>query len=93
MSGVVLIPKASEKTMALADRGVYVFEVPMSANKLEVARAVTERFKVEVTNVNIQVAKGKVKSFRRIVGRQKDVKKALVQLKAGQSIKLFEGTT
>ena len=92
MSGMVLIPKVSEKAMSLADRGVYVFEVPTPANKLEVAREVAERFKVEVASVNIQVIKGKAKVFRRVPGRQKDVKKALVKLKSGQSITLFEGT-
>ncbi len=92
MSGLVLIPKVSEKAMGLADQGVYVFEVPITANKLEVARAVAERFKVEVAGVNMQIHKGKAKTFRRVTGRQKDVKKALVRLKAGQSIALFEGT-
>lgn len=86
-----LKPRISEKAIGLAEKGVYVFEVPMSANKLEVARVVEGAFKVKVVDVNMLVAKGKPKRFRRILGRQADVKKAMVKVKAGQSIKLFEG--
>lgn len=84
-------PRISEKAIALAEQGVYVFDVPTSTNKIEVAKAVAAKFKVEVVAVNMMIAKGKVKTFKRIIGRQNDTKKALVRLKAGQSIKLFEG--
>lgn len=88
---LLLKPKISEKAIGLAEKGVYVFEVPLSANKLEVARGVEAAFKVKVTDVNMLLAKGKAKRFKRILGRQADVKKAMVKVKAGQSIKLFEG--
>ena len=91
MSQLVLTPKISEKAIYLAERGIYVFEVPTSTNKIEVAKAVEAAFKVNVTDVNIVIAKGKLKRFKQIYGRQKDVKKAMVKVKAGQSIKLFEG--
>lgn len=91
MSNVILTPKISEKAMYLAERGIYVFEVPSSANKIEVAKAVEATFKVNVTDVNMAVTKGKLKRFKQIFGRQKDVKKAMVKVKSGQSIKLFEG--
>lgn len=87
-----LSPRISEKAIALAEQGVYVFDVPTSSNKIEVAKAVAAKFKVEVVAVNMMIAKGKVKTFKRIIGRQNDTKKALVRLKAGQSIKLFEGS-
>ena len=90
MSTLILSPKVSEKAIAMAEHGIYVFEVPTSTNKIEVAKAVAERFKVEVTEVNMLIAKGKVKRFRRQKGTEKDVKKAMVHIKAGQSIKLFE---
>ncbi|HSX00650.1 MAG TPA: 50S ribosomal protein L23, partial [Candidatus Saccharimonas sp.] len=41
--------------------------------------------------VNMLVTKGKVKRFRQITGQRRDVKKAIVTLKKGDSIKLFEG--
>jgi large subunit ribosomal protein L23 len=86
-----LAPRISEKAIALAENGTYVFDVPTSANKVEIAKAVAEAFKVEVADVNIMIVKGKLKRFKRMLGRQKDVKKALVTLKKGQKIALFEG--
>lgn len=91
MSQLVLTPKISEKAIYLAERGIYVFEVPMSTNKIEVTKAVEAAFKVHVTDVNMVITKGKLKRFKQIYGRQKDVKKAMVKVKAGETIKLFEG--
>lgn len=91
MSQLILTPKISEKSMFLAERGIYVFEVPVSTNKIEVAKAVEAAFKVNVTDVNMVIAKGKVKRFKQVLGRERDIKKAMVKVKAGQSIKLFEG--
>ena len=90
MSQLILTPKISEKAITLAEHGVYVFEVPVSSNKIEVARAVEAAFKVSVTDVNMVVTKGKLKRFKRVLGRQKDIKKAMVKVKAGQKISLFE---
>jgi large subunit ribosomal protein L23 len=91
MSQIILQPKISEKAMFLADHGQYVFEVPMSTNKIEVKKAVEASFKVSVTGVTIIIAKGKVKRFKQIKGTQKDVKKAIVTLQKGQTIGIFEG--
>jgi large subunit ribosomal protein L23 len=88
---LILTPRISEKAIGMAELGVYVFEVPTSTNKQEVAKAVAAQYKVEVTDVNILIHKGKQKRFRRMLGRQTDTKKALVKLKPGQSIALFEG--
>lgn len=89
---MILTPKISEKAINLAERGIYVFEVPTTSNKIEVKKAVEQAFKVSVTDVNIMVTKGKLKRFRNVFGRQKDVKKALVTLRKGQKIALFEVT-
>jgi large subunit ribosomal protein L23 len=91
MSSLILTPKISEKAIYLAKHGIYVFEVPTSTNKIEITKAVEAAFKVNVTDVNIVIAKGKLKRFKQIFGRQKDVKKAMVKLKKSQSIELFEG--
>jgi len=91
MSTFTVTPIISEKAIYLAERNQYVFEVPKNANKIEVAKAIEAAFKVNVTNVNIMVAKGKEKRFKQIKGRQKDVKKAIIKVKTGQSITLFEG--
>ncbi len=91
MSQLILTPKISEKAMQLAQGGIYVFEVPTSTNKIEVAKAVEAMFKVNVVDVNMIVAKGKIKRFKRVLGRQRDIKKAMVKVKTGQTITLFEG--
>lgn len=91
MNAIILTPKISEKAIAMAERNVYVFEVPTSTNKIEVKKAVEATFKVSVIDVNMVVVKGKLKRFKQIMGRQKDIKKAMVKIKAGQTIALFEG--
>jgi large subunit ribosomal protein L23 len=88
---VILTPKISEKAIAFAEKGVYVFEVPTSTNKIEVKKAVESAFKVDVVDVRMLITKGKVKTFKQVKGTQKNVKKAMVKLKAGQTIALFEG--
>lgn len=90
MSNFILTPRVSEKALAGAETGTYVFEVPTSATKVEIAKLIAKTYKVEVTNVNTLVLKGKTKRYKRVEGRQKDVKKAVVTLKKGQSIKIFE---
>jgi large subunit ribosomal protein L23 len=92
MSQILLTPKISEKAINLAESGVYVFEVPTSTNKIEVTKAVEQAFKVHVTDVNMIISKGKLKRFRQKLGRQKDTKKAMVKLKKGEKISLFEVT-
>lgn len=87
-----LMPRVSEKAVDQAGKGVYVFEVPTSATKPEVAQAVANTFKVKVADVNMLLQQGKVKAFRRIKGRRSDIKKAYVKLEKGQKIALFEET-
>ena len=91
MSQMILTPKISEKAIYMAERGIYIFEVPTSTNKIEVTKLVESTFKVNVTDVNMIITKGKVKRYKQIKGRQKDVKKAMVKLSPGQKIALFEG--
>ncbi len=90
MKGLVLKPVISEKSMSLAARNVYMFEVPFATNKIEVARAVKATFKVDPTKVRIAITKGKVKQLKGIKGQRSSIKKAFVTVKQGQSIKIFE---
>ncbi len=85
-----LMPRVSEKAVEQASSGVYVFEVPTSATKPEVAKAVADTFKVKVEEVNMLIQRGKEKTFKRVKGRRSDQKKAYVKLQKGQSIALFE---
>lgn len=92
MSQVLLVPHISEKAIALAGQGVYVFQVPTATNKIEVTKAVEASFGVTVTKVNMLILKGKQSSRRygKNAGHRVDVKKAIVTLKKGDSIKLFD---
>ncbi len=87
---LVIVPKITEKSLMQAAKGVYTFTVPMSTNKIEIARAVKDQFKVDATDVRIAVVKGKEKRFRQVKGRRVDVKKAYVQVAAGQKISAFD---
>ena len=63
----------------------------INASKPEIKEAVERLFNVSVTAVNTMVTKGKTKRFRGISGRRKDVKKAVVTLKDGDTIDIASG--
>jgi len=84
-------PLITEKYIALQAQGKYAFEVAKEANKPQIKQAVERAFKVEVTDVNVMIVAGK---GRRLGRRQLPAhpwKKAVVTLKAGDKIELFEG--
>lgn len=87
---LILKPIITEKSLSQAARGVYTFAVPRASNKLTIAQAVKEQFKVDSTDIRISITKGKVKRFRQVKGRRVDVKKAFVQLVSGQRIAAFD---
>lgn len=92
---MTLKPRISEKTYMLSEvRRTYVVEVPGTANKDTVAKAVAAQFGVTVEGVNIVVVKGKTKRTvrkggRPIMGKRSDVKKAYVTLKEGDKLPFF----
>ncbi len=94
MTGIIFRPIVTEKVSALQEKGVYAFEVDPGANKIDIARAVKKKFNVTVTNVRTINLKGKMKSQMtrrgKFVGRTAHMKKAIVTLKAGDKIDLFE---
>jgi large subunit ribosomal protein L23 len=69
--------------------GKYVFVVDKKANKIEIAKAVAEIFKVKVVSVNTANVTGKKKRVGRTVGKRPDYKKAIVKLAAGETIEFF----
>ncbi len=97
MKDVMLIPRISEKAYAMSQApGIktYVFEVPVSANKHTVARAISAQYDVVVTEVRTVMVKGKVKqSYRKgarpQTGVRSDIKKAYVTLRDGDTLPLF----
>jgi len=83
-------PIISEKSFNLAADGVYTFLVDLSSGKKQIAREVEELFKVDVISVNIVNIPGKVKRVKKGYGKRSDIKKALVRIKKGQKISIFE---
>jgi large subunit ribosomal protein L23 len=89
--GVIIKPLVSEKGANLrADQNKYVFRVDKGANKLQIKRAVEELFKVKVEDVTTMITHGRPKRLGRFEGRRADWKKAIVKLKKGETIELFE---
>ena len=68
----------------------YLFEVARDANKIEVKKAVEAIFNVKVSTVRTLRVHGKPKKVGRHAGHRPDWKKAIVTLKKGETIELFE---
>ncbi|MGN6306846.1 MAG: 50S ribosomal protein L23 [Mesorhizobium sp.] len=88
---VIVSPAITEKSTMASEQNQVVFNVAKKASKPEIKAAVEALFGVKVTAVNTLVRKGKVKRFRGTIGRQGDVKKAVVTLADGQSIDVATG--
>jgi large subunit ribosomal protein L23 len=89
---VLLAPVVSEKSYAqIEENNTYSFRIHPDAHKTQVRQAVEELFAVKVLRVNIAMvqAKPKRRGFHR--GTKPGWKKALVQLKPGDSIEIFQG--
>ena len=85
-------PIITEKSMKLAEKGLYVFEVSKDATKLQIGKFVAEKFGVKVLKVKTLNIKGEVKSQRRVRRNYQTggYKKALVQDRKGDKIAIFE---
>ncbi len=88
---IIIKPVVTEKSMDLLADNKYTFIVDKRANKTEIKGAIEHIFKVEVDKVYTMTIKGKPKRMGRYEGKRPDRKKAIVALKAGQKIRLFEG--
>jgi large subunit ribosomal protein L23 len=84
-------PLITEKSTSLLQDNKYTFVVDPRANKTEIKQAVESIFKVKVEKVNTMNVKGRKKRVRGIPGRTSDSKKAIVTLKKGDKIEIFEG--
>lgn len=87
---IIIRPLVSEKTTGAMAENKYTFLVDARADKTQIKAAVEEVFKVNVTNVNTIRQLGKVRRMGRFEGRRPSFKKAIVTLKEGQKIKVFE---
>ena len=99
MTLISVTPRATEKAYGLVTKNnVYVFNVPLTANKQQIVAAVESQFEVKVTGIKTLVQSGKAVRFSRGKNRypgttkRKDSKKAYVTLAEGNSIQVFEQT-
>jgi large subunit ribosomal protein L23 len=95
MHDILISPLITEKmTNMTADKGKYGFLVNPNSNKIEIAKAVEKKFNVHVESVRTINHPGKMKTqFRksgRFTGKTAKFKKALITLKQGEKIEIFE---
>lgn len=88
---VIRRPLITEKNTSLQSAGKYVFEVAKESNKEQVKQAVEKAFKVTVTAVNIMTVRGQERRVGRRIVIGSSWKKAVVTLKPGDKIQIFEG--
>ncbi|MBC8288145.1 MAG: 50S ribosomal protein L23 [Nitrospinae bacterium] len=92
MYRIIEKPLVTEKGSGMLAEGNWVlFRVHPEANKIQIREAVQKIFDVKVLHVNTQVVRGKRKRFGKAMGQSKNWKKAMVQLKEGEKIEIFEG--
>ena len=90
-SEVLIKPVISEKSYEGIATNQYTFQVHQDAHKTQVRQAVEQMFDVKVERVNILKVQPKPKRRGAYLGIRPGWKKAVVQLKAGDSIEIFEG--
>ena len=88
---VLTRPLITEKNSTLQAQNKYAFEVAGGANKPQVKQAVEKAFKVKVNTVNMITVPGKMRRVGRQIVLTKSWKKAIVTLKPGDKIEIFEG--
>jgi len=88
---VIIRPVVSEKSYVLSAADRYTFRVHPDAHKTQIRQAVEELFDVKVTRVNVIKVQPKPKRRGLIRGTRPGWKKAIVQLRAGDTIEIFQG--
>jgi len=90
-SQIIIRPVVSEKSYVLATADKYTFRVHPDAHKTQVKQAVEELFDVKVLEVRTISVKSKPKRRGYTAGRTRAWKKAIVQVRAGDTIPIFQG--
>ena len=89
---VIIRPVVSEKTYVLAELGKYTFRVADTAHKTQIRQAVEALFDVHVVDVRTMSVKSKPKRRGSTPkGGTREWKKAIVQVRSGESIAIFQG--
>ena len=90
-SQIILAPIVSEKSYHGSTLGTYTFKVHKDAHKTQIRQAVEELFEVKVERVNVISVPAKPKRRGQFKGIRPGWKKAVVQLRAGDTIEIFQG--
>ena len=90
-SQVIIRPVVSEKSYVLATNDKYTFRVHPDAHKTQIRQAVEQLFEVKVVGVRTISVKSKPKRRGLYQGRTRSWKKAIVQVRPGDSIPIFQG--
>jgi len=88
ITGIIKAPHLTEKTSNAAAENKYMFVVASGANKVDIRRAIEDRYKVAVEKINVVNTIAKERRRGRITGWKPGFKKAIVTLKEGQKIEL-----
>jgi large subunit ribosomal protein L23 len=88
---VIIRPVVSEKSYVLATAGKYTFRVHPDAHKTQIKQAIEELFGVGVLEVRTSSVPSKPKRRGFTAGRTRSWKKAVVQVRAGETIPIFQG--
>jgi len=89
---IIRRPIVTEKSSSAKEASnQYVFEVATSANKIEIAKAVEQLFKVKVLSVRVMNIEGKKRRLGRFSGKRPDWRKAIVRINPKDKISFFEG--
>ncbi len=87
---IIVKPVISEKTTEMMEHNKYVFQVAMNANKLQINQAIKDIYGVKPKKVNVMIVRGKNKRLRFRIGRTSAWKKAIITLKPGEKIEVFD---
>jgi large subunit ribosomal protein L23 len=88
---ILIRPLLTEKMTALRESAnKFAFLVRSDANRVEIKRAVETALKVKVDRVNVMNVMGKTKRLGRFAGKRPDWKKAIVTLKKGEKLEMYE---
>jgi large subunit ribosomal protein L23 len=88
---VLIRPVVSEKSYVLSAADRYTFRVHPEAHKTQIRQAVEELFGVHVVEVRTMSVKSKPKRRGTTRGRTRRWKKAIVQVRGGETIPVFQG--
>lgn len=88
---IIIQPLLTEKTNVLKEKGKYAFKVASAANKIQIKYALKVLYGVTVVACQTVSVRGKVKRQGRFTGKTSAWKKAVVTLKKGETISIYEG--